>query len=356
MRYYALLFFTLVFAGIFNSCSSSRQLPEELEGTYYGFLPCADCPGISFILELNDDRFRRTMNYYDRDLTSITEGTLSYTDSEIQLFENGNLTGHYVVEEENLIQLDGEGNRITGELAPYFILYPGDTTRAQMPVTWGQEDNAPRYKGTGNEPFWMVQVKASTLYFKGLLEKELEFEIPISQSNQSENGNTIRYDGESNGIQLTVQITHETCQDNMSGFYFPTVLVVELLTPEMEKQTLRGCGEFLGRYQLNGNWKLHLVDGREVNTAAPTLSVSLGDGKISGNAGCNRYFGSIQSISGATIGFDNVGSTKMACPDMALESLYLNMLDQPDISWSIDQDGQLTLKTGTGTFIFRRDG
>ena len=356
MRYYALLFFTLVFGGILNSCSSSKQLPEELEDTYYGFLPCADCPGISFILELNDDRFRRTMNYYDRDVTSVTEGKIRYNDGEIQLFEDGNLTGHYAVEEENLIQLDGEGNRITGELAPYYILYPGDTTRAQMLTTWGQEDNAHRYKGTGNEPFWMVQVKARTLYFKGLLEQELEFEIPISQSNHSENGNSIRYYGESDGIELTVQITHETCQDNMSGYYFPTLLEVDLLTPEIEKQTLRGCGEFLGRYQLNGNWILYRVDGREFNSEAPTMSVSLGDGKISGNAGCNRYFASIQSISDTTIGLFNVGSTKMACPDMKLETLFLNMLDQSDISWSIDQDGQLILTTGTGSFTFRRDG
>lgn len=356
MKLSVFLFSVLISVGIWQSCSSTKNLPEELVDTYYGFLPCADCPGISYTLELDTDRFRRTMTYYDRDLTSVTEGTLRYTDGEIQLLEEGILTGHYVVEGTKLIQLDGEGKRITGELAPYFILHPGDATRAQMPKSWSQDNDAVRYKGTGNEPFWMVQVKSSTLYFKGLLEKELEFEIPISQSAPSENGKTIRYFGESDGIQLTVEITHETCQDNMSGFYFPTVLEVELLTPELEKLKLRGCGEFLGRYQLNGNWVLHLVDDREIDSAAPTMSVSLGNGKISGNSGCNRYFASIQSISDSTIGFYDVGSTKMACPDMKLETVFLNMLDQSDLSWSIDQNGQLTLMTGMGSFTFRREG
>lgn len=54
-------------------------------------------------------------------------------------------------------------------------------------------------------------------------------------------------------------------------------------------------------------------------------------GKISGNAGCNNYFGSYQ-VEGNTLTFNEVGSTKMFCGDglMAEESAFLAALQEAD--------------------------
>ena len=57
----------------------------------------------------------------------------------------------------------------------------------------------------------------------------------------------------------------------------------------------------------------------------PTLIFE--DQKISGNAGCNRYFGNV-ALNPATGGFSagQIGSTKMACQNMDTETNFLNML------------------------------
>jgi heat shock protein HslJ len=59
--------------------------------------------------------------------------------------------------------------------------------------------------------------------------------------------------------------------------------------------------------------------------ATPTITFS-DDAKISGFAGCNRFFGSY-AVSGRVITFSNLGATKMFCDEaMSLEDAYLKLL------------------------------
>ena len=54
-------------------------------------------------------------------------------------------------------------------------------------------------------------------------------------------------------------------------------------------------------------------------------------GKITGNAGCNNYFGelSLDATAGNFI-VKNVGSTRMSCDNMEVESQFLRMLNEAD--------------------------
>ena len=59
--------------------------------------------------------------------------------------------------------------------------------------------------------------------------------------------------------------------------------------------------------------------------APPTITFS-DDAKISGFAGCNRFFGGY-TLSGRVISFSNLGATKMFCQEaMPLEDAYLKLL------------------------------
>ena len=51
--------------------------------------------------------------------------------------------------------------------------------------------------------------------------------------------------------------------------------------------------------------------------------------KLSGYAGCNRFFG-VYEISGYNLKFGNIASTKMFCPEMELESSFLKRLADVD--------------------------
>ena len=76
------------------------------------------------------------------------------------------------------------------------------------------------------------------------------------------------------------------------------------------------------------NWVVSQVLG---TPAAPGVIATLlieDDGKVSGNAGCNGFFGSA-IIDKNAISFGNLGTTRMACPEPAMgqEDRMLAALD-----------------------------
>lgn len=65
----------------------------------------------------------------------------------------------------------------------------------------------------------------------------------------------------------------------------------------------------------------------QVKGKTPTLNIETD--KITGNGGCNSYFGEV--LLDATAGnfsAKNIGSTKMACADMSAESNFFSMLNE----------------------------
>lgn len=73
--------------------------------------------------------------------------------------------------------------------------------------------------------------------------------------------------------------------------------------------------------RISRNGKMEQVTGGGI----PDISFDKRTGRISGKAGCNRYFGRVVMDNGKLI-ISGVGSTQMACTDMQLESLYLKHL------------------------------
>ena len=76
------------------------------------------------------------------------------------------------------------------------------------------------------------------------------------------------------------------------------------------------------------NWVVSQVLG---TPAAPGVTATLliaEDGKVSGNAGCNGFFGSA-IIDNDAISFGNLGTTRIACPEPAMgqEDRMLQALD-----------------------------
>ena len=92
-------------------------------GTFQGTLPCADCPGIQTTLVLNEDgSYTLNTRYLERGDSTYTEnGQFTWNDagSQITLSEDGQ---QFKVGENQLIQLDQEGNSITGPLADHYLL------------------------------------------------------------------------------------------------------------------------------------------------------------------------------------------------------------------------------------------
>jgi len=124
-----------------NACKSNSSKAEptatadnsrnslDWDGTYYGVLPCADCPGIETIITLKADNTYEITSHYQG---TGEEDILAHA-GEFQWAEDGssvilknadknNDSRKLKVGENKLFWLDADGKMISGELAENYIL------------------------------------------------------------------------------------------------------------------------------------------------------------------------------------------------------------------------------------------
>lgn len=103
---------------------------------------------------------------------------------------------------------------------------------------------------------------------------------------------------------------------------------------------------------IESNWELEYIytDGKEMTPPAEhNASLAfLKDSKISGETGCNRFFGDF-AVNGASLKFENMGSTRMMCPQMEFENAYLQTISNV-ASYTISKN-QLILKDNAGNIV-----
>lgn len=99
----------------------SSQNSIDWEGTYFGVLPCASCPGINTLITLNADlTYEKTVEYLESDdLPETTKGRFTW-DKAGQIITIGE--NAYLVEENQLSSLDNNNKKIEGELAENYTL------------------------------------------------------------------------------------------------------------------------------------------------------------------------------------------------------------------------------------------
>lgn len=81
-------------------------------------------------------------------------------------------------------------------------------------------------------------------------------------------------------------------------------------------------------------WKLAKMEGIPATAIAQdaenfTLMLVPEKMSVNGKTNCNRFFGQYK-VSGEEVEFENLGMTRMACPDMQYENLFVKMLDETD--------------------------
>ena len=112
--------------GILCSCggnASKTKNPLDYEGTYTGILPTAGGMGMLVTITLENDTYIKKTEYVDKD--GVYEDRGKYTlnkEGNIITLDGIDSPNKYLVDENSLIQLDIEGNRITGELADHYVL------------------------------------------------------------------------------------------------------------------------------------------------------------------------------------------------------------------------------------------
>lgn len=93
-------------------------------------------------------------------------------------------------------------------------------------------------------------------------------------------------------------------------------------------------------------WELKTLNEREIkltdNNSEVYIQFNEAEKKVNGRGGCNRFCGNYE-MDGDKLKFSPLGATRMACPDLQLETEFFKVLETVD-SYSI-KDGQLSMKS-----------
>lgn len=129
---------SLVFAETADTDTHHAKNSIDWPGVYYGFLPCDDCKGIKSTLALNKNNsyllITQNVGQSKRDI--VEKGKFASGDKSNTLVltsRDSSTVRQYFVGENLLIQLDSNGNRISGKLADRYILRRSDVTESPQP-------------------------------------------------------------------------------------------------------------------------------------------------------------------------------------------------------------------------------
>lgn len=104
---------------------SNAKNSLDWAGSYQGVLPCADCEGINTLFVMNEDgSYVITSEYLGKDFIVEDAGNVNWAENGNQItftLSSGDVV-QYFVSENQLIVLDQDGNKITGELADHYVL------------------------------------------------------------------------------------------------------------------------------------------------------------------------------------------------------------------------------------------
>ncbi|PVY41131.1 copper resistance protein NlpE N-terminal domain-containing protein [Pontibacter virosus] len=341
-----------------NAPMSNAEVARAAVGTWVGTIPCADCPGIGYTLDLNaDSTFRERMVYQGRSATPFVQtGTWGVGNGRVQLNKQGKGNNQFLIDGEALVMLDGDGNRIESELADAYRLRQKNPDEPEdNPSLWREKyERGIDFAAIGNEPFWSLEIDLEKMIeFKLLDEEDGSVLTPIPIAEKPETGEGTVYRVQTVTGNLEIRLMKDTCVNTMSGRELPYTVTV--LKDDME---YKGCGMYLRDSRLNGTWNLVELQGKTINPKdfdrnQPSLIIALAEGRVSGSAGCNRITGTLEPI-GDRINFGPLASTRMACPSMELENQFLEVLRDGELRYSVSEERLKLMLGGMEIAVFAR--
>ncbi|MGZ8556796.1 MAG: copper resistance protein NlpE N-terminal domain-containing protein [Chitinophagaceae bacterium] len=228
--FYILLLPSLYLWACNNSASNKEQAGDSVvskpvlidsvalksAGIYSGYVPCADCEGIiTFLLLKPDMTYSMEETYYKKDeKVNLSNGVWKMNNGKLNLYAGDEVKVSFLTEGEKLMQLDHEGNRISGNLGDKFVL-----TRKAMADKNALKEKAAAgidFTAQGSEPSWNLEIdKGNKIMFTWPGMKE-PLGIPYTEPITS-NGNR-EYHIDADGVKMDIVISTQFCSDGMSDF------------------------------------------------------------------------------------------------------------------------------------------
>ena len=186
-------------------------------------------------------------------------------------------------------------------LLTLILLAAASPAAAQPPQPEGEV-----YAAAGTEPFWGLTFEDGKMVYTG---DETRIEVVRPRPTVTRAGVHVY-----RTPQMTVEISHEgRCNDGMSEFEYPDTVRIRF-GRNRTGGAIQGCGGgILPPVTLAGsNWLIVDINGSVVGGETYKLDFD-GEGRLSGQAGCNRFSGPYTQ-QGRTLTPGAIISTRMACP------------------------------------------
>ncbi len=123
---------SVVFAQESSDSHDAHHSQQKLDwpGIYNGFTPCSDCKGVKTTLALNaNNSYILITQYIGKSPRDITEkGKFVFTNQNTIILtpRDSEMTRHYYVDENKLVELDKNGVHYSGKDADRYILRRND--------------------------------------------------------------------------------------------------------------------------------------------------------------------------------------------------------------------------------------
>ncbi|MFO1060976.1 MAG: META domain-containing protein [Dongiaceae bacterium] len=219
------------------------------------------------------------------------------------------------------------------------------TLAALLLVSAAAAADSAAFRARGNEPGWSLTRTDAGITFQTLDGKTMTIS-PLPAVQKGEGSETYR--STSGAEPFSVTIASQICVDSMSGMPYPARVTVQA-----GSTTYAGCGGEPASL-LRGDWAVEAIAGKPVDaTTHPSLSFGV-DGQLSGDASCNRFFGTY-ALTGEGLSTAPGGSSMMMCPEPAMEQeQQLLALLGKIASFAIEPDGALILRAPDGRSVKAR--
>lgn len=368
---------------IIIGCSSAPETTTEnkdvtflTNGIWLGMLPCGDCDGIDYQLNLkNDFTFKQKLAYKGKsEELFIDEGSWEFVSDSIISINGSEETKFFLITSVNLILLDEEGNIIESSFEEKYHLHkdPGTVKEIKKvedvkPVQEVVEMNLLFYQekflsgvdfiARGNEPNWNLEIDFEKSMSFATMD-DIKIKTPAVEGIKAQDSDVKLYRAKTDSGELLITMIKENCQDNMSSENFSYKVRVEAKNSmDANYKTFDGCGKFLYDMRLYDIYVLEEMTGfnlkkEKLTKGMPQFEFNLTEMRFGGHAGCNSISGPIEVVSNKII-FGNLMATLMACPNMKVEKAVIGALNQKTVTYSIDKM-KLTLVSGKTKMVLKK--
>lgn len=325
----------LLLVSLLGACAANppvEQLRAALPATYVGALPCADCPGLDYTLQLRaDGNYFLRRDYRERGAVDEIGRWVFSSDQTVLALQGGE---QFEIDSADRLTLRDRNAAPIVSSHNYSLLRSDTATPLQPQLTlrgsYRYQADAATFTecGTGLS-FAVLPGPGAHAVEQAYLKGRGTPGEPLLVALEGRLTETVAMEGEP---QLAIEVTR---------------FVQRLPEPE--------CGAVYAPRPLAGTqWVAVQLGGMELGAEVgrrPSLQFDAEQQRVSGFTGCNRLGGSYE-IDEAKLAFDELAATRMACPGAAvLEVTFTDALKNA-AGYAVIGD-QLELYNAAGTLLVR---